>query len=499
MNEKINPELELALDVASYKPLSSLYIGYEPIDDSWNLIIRYSGDISDLAQRILNKCIYLLGGFAIINIYTSDIGALIDDSRILYVDKADFYSYGEYDISYEKYSACITRAFENEYGLTGKGVYVGIIDSGLDIYNPEFRGENGLRIAKYWNQNAAYDSANGNIYETGRIYSRDELEEIVAKGMPLGGNLRHGTEVASVAAGSNIGISGSADIIVVEQSSEQNYPDTISIMMGIDFLVRYSIDNSVPLVINLSYGNNFGAHDGTSVLELFIDTVSQMAKVSIVTGTGNDGIRELHTSGILGNVSFADLDVAVGDGVDNFGIQIWKSYIDSFDVLVYTPSYNIAAYLTEGRIVKEKTALNTNVYGIFQSPSPYSSKQLVYIFLQSDGGVENGVWHIRLMPKSIVNGIYNAYLPNDSYVTGRVVFERSTANGSLTIPSTSQRIISVASYNHENNSLAGFSGRGYTTDNIVKPDVAAPGVGVIVSSGRGEYARLMELRYRLHL
>ena len=94
MGEKINPELELAININNYTSGSSLYIGYNTADDSWTLILRYSGDIHDLEMEYLNKCIYLLGGFAIIEIYTYNIDRLLRDPRILYIDKANYFSYG---------------------------------------------------------------------------------------------------------------------------------------------------------------------------------------------------------------------------------------------------------------------------------------------------------------------------------------------------------------------------------------------------------------------
>lgn len=488
MIEKINPELELALDVGRYSKGSSLYIGYDPLDDSWMLIIRYTGDIGGLIGNVINKCIYLLGGYAIINIYTSNISELMVKPEILYIDKPHFYSYGEQKTGYSQYVSCLTDSFRSQYGLTGEGVCIGVIDSGLNINNPEFYDEDGLRIVSYWNQNEPYTSKHPNMYMTGRIYDRRELETDSGE-FRTGEGLSHGNEVTSVAAGTNIGAANGADIIMVEQSASDGIPDTISIMMGIDYLVRYSIDTQTPLVINLSYGSNFGAHDGTAMLELFIDTLSQMAKVSVVTGTGNDGYRQLHTSGLLGNVSFANLDIAVSAGAGSFGLQIWKSYTDNFDVLVYNPAFNIVTYLTEGQTASGTTGAATNVYGIYQSPSPYNSRQLVYIFFQSDTFVEEGVWRIRIVPKSIVNGEYNAYLPSDNFVTGRVAFELSSANGSLTIPATSKSVISVAAYNQNDDSLTGFSGRGYTADNLIKPDMAAPGVGVLAETFDGNYVR----------
>lgn len=73
MDDKISPELKLAMDADGYMPYSSLYLGYNASDDSWMLIIRHSGDIDDLEGDILNSCVYLLGGYAIVNVYSYNI------------------------------------------------------------------------------------------------------------------------------------------------------------------------------------------------------------------------------------------------------------------------------------------------------------------------------------------------------------------------------------------------------------------------------------------
>ncbi len=492
MSEKINPELELAISSDAYSPGSSLYLGYDREKDEWSLIIRYSGDIEDLEGELLNECVYLLGGFAVIKIYTYNIYSLQLDPRILYIDKASFYSYGAYDSipvgtnAYAKYKACLTDRLTNIPSLYGEGVCIGVIDSGLDIRNEEFCRNGNTRLFAYWNQNQIYTEEYANNYKMGRIYDRDELNILLEQGRNTGDVINtHGAEVTSIAAGSNLGVASRADVIMVEQKSEGSFPDTISIMYGIDYLVRSSIDRNIPLVINISYGNNYGAHDGSGVLELFIDTVSRLAKVNVVTGTGNDGNKRLHTGGLLGNVSFDDLNIDVSGGVRNFGVQIWKNYIDNFDVLVYSPSYDLVLYLAEGQQPAEGSYGNTQIYGIYQSPSPYNIQQLIYIFIQSEIQIDEGVWKIRIMPKSIVNGTYNAYLPGDAYITGRVGFESANAFGSLTIPATSRSAISVAAYDQRVGTFAGFSGRGFTTDNRVKPDIAAPGVGITAAAGEG--------------
>lgn len=492
MGEKINPELELAISSDAYSPGSSLYLGYDREKDEWSLIIRYSGDIKDLEEDVLNECVYLLGGFAVIKIYTYNIYSLQLDPRILYIDKASYYSYGAYETipagtnAYAKYKSCITEKSLYLSSLYGDGVCIGVIDSGLDIRNEEFCRDGNTRLLAYWNQNQIYTEEHNNSYKMGRIYDRKELSVLLEQGKNTGDVINtHGAEVTSIAAGSNLGVASCADIVMVEQKREGNFPDTISIMYGIDYLVRLSIDSNVPMVINISYGNNYGAHDGSSVLELFIDTVSRMTKVNVVTGTGNDGNKRLHAGGLLGNVSFDDLNIDVSGGVRNFGVQIWKNYIDNFDVLVYSPSYDLVLYLAEGQQPAEGRFGSTQIFGIYQSPSPYNIQQLIYIFINSEIQIETGVWKIRIMPKSIVNGVYNAYLPGDNYITGRVGFESANAFGSLTIPSTSRSAISVAAYDQRAGTFAGFSGRGFTTDNRVKPDIAAPGVEITAAAGDG--------------
>ena len=91
----------------------------------------------------------------------------------------------------------------------------------------------------------------------------------------------------------------------------------------------------------------------------------------------------------------------------------------------------------------------------------------------------------------------NAYLPSDAYITGRVEFESANAFGSLTIPATSQSVISAASYDQNRDAFVGFSGRGFTSDNRIKPDIAAPGVGIVAAAGISDLT-VVDL-YLLHL
>ena len=58
------------------------------------------------------------------------------------------------------------------------------------------------------------------------------------------------------------------------------------------------------------------------------------------------------------------------------------------------------------------------------------------------------------------------------------VFLRPSEFITLTSPSDAANVISVSNYNHQNNSIYLYSGRGYTTDGRICPDLAAPGVEI---------------------
>ena len=86
----------------------------------------------------------------------------------------------------------------------------------------------------------------------------------------------------------------------------------------------------MPLVINLSFGNGYGSHDGTSLLETFLDDISAYGRSSIVAGTGNEGDAGGHTGGWLTEGEEKTLELAIGEYETGTNIQLWKSYVITF-------------------------------------------------------------------------------------------------------------------------------------------------------------------------
>lgn len=110
--------------------------------------------------------------------------------------------------------------------------------------------------------------------------------------------------------------------------------------------------------------------------------------------------------------------------------------------------------------------------------------------------INSGIWTFLIQPMRIVTGSYYFYLPSGTVRNAATGFFRSTPEVTLTIPSTAAKIITVGAYNSTYNAYADFSGRGYAdpdrtlgvvTAGLAKPDLVAPGVGILAPDIYGGY------------
>ena len=494
MENNIDTQLELAVSTSGSYDSSEeeLYIGYNRTSNTWTLLIRYYDNISDLAERYLIRIFYLLSDYAIIEIPENNIAAFAADPRILYVEKPKSV---QQQVSYAQYASCLSGTFINNYGLDGNGTLLAVIDSGIDYRHEEFIRDGKSRIFELWDQQMAYSPDFENIFGLGRIYSNEELNEILdgtyTGVVPSEDTTGHGTQVTAIAAGTNIGVAPQTDILVIKIGSDttSGIPTTLGIILGIDYAIRKSMELQKPLSVNLSYGNNYGSHKGDSLLENYINDVSRLAMCSISTGTGNDAINRRHQRLVLGNTSYRMVDILVSDYVTSFNLQLWKNYNDLFDVMMIAPDGDIILTLSESQRIGTGRYRNTYVKGIYGVPNPYNRNQEIFLsFFGRNAYIDKGQWKVLIYPKKIMNGVVDAYLPIRASLTGNVEFLNPTEFGTLTIPSTAEGLISVAAYDQNIEDFAYFSGRGYTANDRIKPDIAAPGVDIYTAYPGNNYS-----------
>jgi subtilisin family serine protease len=404
-----------------------------------------------------------------------------------------------FELNQAKSAACI-NTFTEETGLTGAGVLVGIIDSGMDVTHRAFRTPDGsTRFLYYWDQSIGGTPPEG--YYMGTSYTGQELNELL-NGTNQSALLPkdpsgHGTAVAGIAAGNDpsagyTGVAPEAGLIGVRLGTSSGYPRTSELMQGVNYCLECALRLQRPLVINLSFGNSYGDHTGQSLLEDYLNLAASIGRTCIVAGTGNEGASGLHAGGVLQSPD--TLLLSVGTFQTTLSIQLWKSYADEMTISLTSPSGASTGALTTLGGVYQFTLSETQVQLLIGRPTPIQLRQGIYIELRPVSGayVDSGIWEIRLTPLSQSTDRYDLWLPVSETLSGDTRFLTPDPRITLTIPSTAAALISVGSYNSSTNSLSAFSGRGYTALGGVKPDLLAPGEALLApqaSSGQSIYAR----------
>ena len=497
MSQKIENILNLALEATPEERARSaeLDVGYDAGERAWDLIIKYSGGL-DVVREISESVTELLNNYAVVRIREDRIEALASLPEVEFVEKPKSL-YFQADVG--RQASCIDAVQETPYGLTGRGVLVGIVDSGIDLTNPDFRNEDGTtRVAALWDQ-------------ADREYTSEEINEFLnAEGTgqpavrpPLSvDSSGHGTAVAGIAAGNGRGSEGrryrgaapESELVIVKMKSPQpgGFPRTTELMTGVDYLIRKAQEMRMPIAVNISFGNTYGPHDSTSLVERFLNDISDTWKNVICIGSGNEGAAAGHASGLVSDEEEAVQELAVQERETVLNVQIWKSYVDEMDISVVNPSGERVGPFREILSPQRFLLGNTELLIYYGEPKPYSVRQEIYIsFLPVQSYVDSGVWRIILTPRRIVDGTYQMWLPAQAALNVGTAFLTPNSMSTLTVPSTASQAVTVAAYDARTFSYADFSGRGpaavYEGGNVPKPDLAAPGVLVNAPVPGGGY------------
>lgn len=501
-NSKIENLLNLALNstMQEREQSDNLNVGYNPAENTWEVIVKYNGNIARLQSELI-QVEELLAGYAIITIPENLLESLAELNEIEYIEKPKrlFFS-----VTAGKEASCMVPVTIGREGLTGKGCLIGVIDSGIDYANPDFRTKTGeSRILYLWDQVLGKEYTKGQIDEALSAPLREQ--QTLIPSVDISG---HGTAVAGIAAGNGngsdgryVGVAPESELLVVKLGMPRTggFPRTTELMRAITYVIKKALELERPVAVNLSFGNTYGSHDGTSLLERFLDNVSEIGRSVVCVGSGNEAASAGHFSGAFlpGARVRQAVELAVAAYETTINVQLWKNYVDIFLIEVIAPS-------GERRQIPLKTsgrytflADNTQLLIYVGEPVPYSVNQEIYIdFLPQGTYVAGGVWRFELIPQNIRVGSYTFYLPSSSVRNAQTRFYGPTPEATLTIPSTARRVITVGAYDITYDSYADFSGRGYAdTSQLsqtllqldVKPDLVAPGVGILTTTAGGAY------------
>lgn len=555
-SQKYENILNLALDTPEPERARTLElnIGYEEEDNTWELIVKYHGNLRDglssfLAQPqgSLMRIEELIAGYAILTVPEAFMETLSVVEEIEYIEKPKRLFF---QILQGKIDSCIIPGSPLARTLRGQNVLVAVIDSGIAWKNRDFRKEDGTtRIRYLWDQTLQAGQVWERIAESGLLpeerrekyappegfvtgveFDDEQINEALAAPseteaallVPSVDTSGHGTAVAGIAAGTGAGSNGvyegvapESELLIVKLGTPgpDSFPRTTELMRALTYVVRKSLELKMPLAVNLSFGNTYGAHNGTSLLERFIDNISEIGRNVICVGSGNEGASGGHTGGSVGvvkegaspdgpsegNGGQTIVELVVGSYERGLNVQLWKDYVDRYLVRIISPTGE--EFLVDtARPGKQSYLLEqTRILLYNGEPAPYLTSQEIYFdFLpvENMSYVNNGVWTFVLEPINTVTGNYTFYLPSETVRSGQTRFVRPTPDVTLTIPSTASKVITVGAYQTGLEAYADFSGRGYLYQNrlggriegsFIKPDMVAPGVGILASTREGTY------------
>jgi len=419
-------------------------------------------------------------------------------------------------------------------GLKGDGVVVGVIDFGLDFTLNDFRNTDGsTRVAFMWDQSLIplTGEASPANHSHGVEYDAAAINAALASGNPFAivrhqpdaGS--HGTHVTSTAAGNGesadpsfpagqfIGAAPEATIIFVQPNRSPgigSFTDSIRIAAAIAYIFEKAEEMGMPCVVNMSLGQNGGSHDGESVVERAIDRHLETPGRAFVVAAGNEHVWRGHASGKLAQGQSKTLDWRVGGGLQIPGrppfpprpdrtpneLEIWYSSKDRMRVRLTDPAGNTSNWVEPGQSDQVNLG-NDQIFIVSERFTALNGDAQIYIEMSPpgvSGTLQSGSWLVELEALDVVDGRFDAFIERDVRDNRNNFADQSFFGGTsfdpamtLGTPATCRRGLAVANYDHRAIPQVPniSSSRGPARDGREKPEVAAPGTGIIAAHALG--------------
>jgi len=483
------------------------------------VFIKYTGDFNSLIKEIDYVCAFNVSeGAYIASVRTANYIDFINRfNNIFNIDISFPYTLS----AIEPVEAANITQFHGEtfLNLTGKGTIAAIIDTGIDYLNPQFQNPDGTtRIIGIWDQTIESNNNDDPVAFFGTVYSQDEINRAIQVSnqggnpydiVPSRDELGHGTNIAGLVGARGLdNVIGSAPeceflIVKLKEFKTSNLKlagindrrstpifEGIDIYIAMRFVINYNPSPSTkPMSILISAGTNWGGHEGITSIEEDINFFSTRKGLIFVTNTGNQGASLTHGYGrFLKSNTIQNLEIIVGSNENNLVLMLWVQRPDVISIELISPSGEIAKPIQSGLVSSKFEQVNlileNSIINIaFLNPEFASGNESIYITIKN---AKAGLWQLRLKGDYIVNGVYNLWLPQRPLIqlTTRVI--NPNPYTTLQAPANARKSITTSFYNQNNNTIAVESGRGFTADNRVKPNLTTGGVMALTTGLNNE-------------
>lgn len=433
----------------------------------------------------------------------------------------------------------VLQVRESPYtNLYGSGVLLGFVDTGISFAEEVFRNADGsTKLVGLWDQTRELSmieesgsgdesgavsgetgTGEGNRAEAfyGQVFSREQLNAALQSENPYGAigsrdENGHGSAVARAA----IAVAPLAAIAMVKLKQAKPYlreffqiPETAfcaaedDIIYGVEWLLALARQEERPLVLCLALGSNQGNHTGQTVLSRYLDDVAQIPGVCVCTAAGNEGGSGHHFFGTVTG-RYEEVEISVGEGVSGFSTELWAAEPDIFTIEIISPAGEVIPRI-QGR-----PTFNRQYSLFFEGGTIRIQSNLFDQNVGTQGiwirfaGIAAGVWRIRVYAEGEFSRSFHMWLPVSPFLTGEAFFLRPDPYVLICDPGAAREVLTFTAYDVISGALYPQASYGYTADNRVKPDIAAPqgevlyaGTGLAASFGAGSAALVFEAAIR---
>lgn len=417
-------------------------------------------------------------------------------------------------------------------GLVGRGVVVGVYDSGLDLEHGDFHDDSGnTRVLFAWDQTidgAGPGAVGGHTFDYGAECGSGAID---AGTCPMIDRVGHGTHVTGTAAGGGgatgrglpahrfVGGAPAADLIVVKGGDGEFTADRL--IDGVAYIFARAGALGRPAVVNVSLSSQSGPHDGTTLLERALDALSGPGRI-VVSGSGNAGDHRntvpqiengpLHAQGRAGaaphGIRIPEYEPTPGPANDAALLELWYDGADSVTITVRSPRGDVVSAVTGDTAFVETPAGAVIIVNAVDGPSPLNGdRDALIAIVDADENTppDPGLWSIQVSPLATPRGgDYHLWLLGASFQADtETVLEGGTTNRYLVgVPASANRVLAVGAhvtrhqwtgvedeqlfpFREQTGDIAYFSSPGPRRDGVSKPDLTAPGKVVVAALARG--------------
>lgn len=396
--------------------------------------------------------------------------------------------------------------------LKGQGTIIGIIDTGIDYMHPAFRFPDGrTRILRIWDQ-TIQDGPIPRSTGYGTEYNRAVIDAAIENENPYNivpsvDEIGHGTFMAGIAAGSPdkendfIGVAPEAEIIMVKLKPAKEYlrefyrvqKDAIAyqendIIMGLRYVKLMADLFNMPLALILGLGTNWGGHSGISLLSESVSDLSSFVGTAVTVAGGNEGDKRHHYRGYMENgVEYDEVQIKVGENEYGFSMELWGNTAEIFTISIVSSLGEVVPRIAarmgkseELNFLFEDTVINVD-YRIVET---MTGNELIFVrFLKPTPGI----WTIRVYGTMYISGSFDIWLPIEEFLSSDVYFLDPDPDITITELATAGGPITTGTYDSYTGGIYLASGRGYTRENNIKPEIVSPGVNVFGPKTGGGY------------